>query len=152
MINWKKGLIFALFSALLLPFLTCTIHAEKKGFTVSGTIEFKQKGNLFIQMVTEEEFNSQKEARFEDTIAVDEKELQQHAARFTFKDVPAGVYAINCFQDTNGNSKLDGGMLGPKEPWGVYRNARHVLKAPKFKEMAFSVQDDITNIVINVKK
>jgi uncharacterized protein (DUF2141 family) len=102
-------------------------------------------------MVTEEEFNSQKEAHIKDIIAVGEKELRQHAVRFTFKDVPAGAYAINCYQDTNGNGKLDCGTFGPKEPWGVYRNARHAFKAPKFKEMAFNVQDDIHDIVINVK-
>ena len=53
--------------------------------------------------------------------------------------VPPGRYAVKCFQDTNGNRKLDIGMFGPKEPWAVHRPARPKLRPPRFEEMAFEL-------------
>jgi len=51
-------------------------------------------------------------------INVDTKEISTKKVSFEFKDVKKGIYWIRCFQDLNGNGKLDFGLFGPIEPWG----------------------------------
>jgi uncharacterized protein (DUF2141 family) len=51
----------------------------------------------------------------------------------------------------NGNGKLDAGKFGPKEPWGMYRPKRPLFRGPKFKEIKFEVNTDMTNIEFEVK-
>lgn len=58
----------------------------------------------------------------------------------TLKNVPAGTYAIEIYQDLNGNGKMDTGFLGlPKEPYGFSRDARPVLSKPDFNRVKFEV-------------
>lgn len=62
-------------------------------------------------------------------------------ARFTFRDVPPGTYAVAAYQDANGNGRLDRTGLGlPLEPYGfsgtVGRRAR-----PDFAEAAFALRE-----------
>lgn len=55
-------------------------------------------------------------------------------------DVPAGRYAVAAFLDTNANKENDRNFLGmPTEPWGVSKNARPSLRAPRFDEAAFDL-------------
>ena len=57
----------------------------------------------------------------------------------TFADVQPGVYAIQVFQDRNGNQKLDQNFLGmPKEPLGFSRNPPMHFGPPRFADAAFS--------------
>ena len=60
----------------------------------------------------------------------------------TFSDVPAGRYAVAAVHDANGNKKVDGGMFGYKEPWGVSNNIRPDSRAPRFVESSVTMGDD----------
>lgn len=51
----------------------------------------------------------------------------------------------------NGAGKMEKGIFGPKEPWGTYRPARPILRAPRFDEIAFEVEKDVKNIKIELK-
>lgn len=67
---------------------------------------------------------------------------QPSAAKVTcvFKDIPAGQYAVALSHDLDNNQVVDTNLLGmPKEAWGVSRNARPSLRAPRFEEAAVSV-------------
>jgi len=58
----------------------------------------------------------------------------------TFKNIPAGTYAIEAYQDLNSNGKMDTGFLGiPKEPYGFSRDARPRLSKPDFNRVKFDV-------------
>ena len=58
----------------------------------------------------------------------------------TFKDVPAGRYAIALFHDENGNGKMDRTMLFiPREGFGFSRDAKVRMGPPKFGAAAFDV-------------
>lgn len=62
------------------------------------------------------------------------------AVTVTFKDLPAGTYAVSAFQDANGNQTLDKNVLGqPKEPYGFSRDARGLFGPPSFDATRFSV-------------
>jgi uncharacterized protein (DUF2141 family) len=56
----------------------------------------------------------------------------------TLKDLPPGRYAIESFQDVNGNGRMDTSWLGlPEEPFGFSRDAKPFLSRPGFGEVAF---------------
>lgn len=135
----------------------------EEGFTVSGEVTFPKTGNLFIKMMTAEEFNMsheeeedeqrepKTEARFHAILEVREQEAEQKKVTFEFEHVPAGTYGIMCFQDVNGNEKLDSGMFGPKEPWGSYRHKRPHFRGPKFEEIKFDVKENMTAIQFKIE-
>lgn len=123
-----------------------------EGFTIAGEIMFKKTGNLFVELVTEEEFKGQKQSPFGLILELSREELKKRKKLFAFYNVPPGMYGIRCFQDVNGNQKLDTGLFGiPREPWGFYRPKRPRFRGPKFKEIAFEVNMDVTDIQFIVK-
>ncbi len=67
------------------------------------------------------------------------------------KDISYGMYGIRCFLDKNGNGKLDSGLFGPTEPWGMsFKNGRP-FGMPSFNDICFEVKTDKSNIFIEVK-
>jgi uncharacterized protein (DUF2141 family) len=142
----RKKLIAILFFTL--PVLSW-IPAE--GFMVGGEISFTKTGDLFIQLANEEEFNNNRTPPFALILHVGPEETKKGRVPFQFGGVSAGTYAIRCFQDVNQNQKLDRGVFGPSEPWGVYRPKRPAFRGPKFEEISFVVDQDMTHIQIEVK-
>ena len=137
--------------------LSTFVWAEEEGFKVAGEIKFKKTGDLFISLVTKEQFEADENddgvepTPFAMIIPIGEEELKAKKVSFEFEGVPAGTYGIQCFQDGNGNGELDMGKLGPKEPWGMYRPKRPTFRGPKFKEIKFEVKTDMTDITFEVK-
>ncbi len=132
----------------ILPVLSW-IPAE--GFMIGGEISFTKTGDLFIQLANEEEFKNTQPPLFAMRLPVGPAEIKKGKVPFQFQGVPAGTYGIRCFQDVNGNQKLDEGTFGPTEPWGVYRPKRPAFRGPKFEEISFAVNQDMSDIQIEVK-
>jgi uncharacterized protein (DUF2141 family) len=58
----------------------------------------------------------------------------------TLHNVPVGIYAIQTFQDVNGNDKMDTSWLGlPLEPFGFSRDATPFLSKPSFDDVKFTL-------------
>lgn len=71
---------------------------------------------------------------------------------FTFKDLPAGSYAVSAFHDINSNEKLDTNFIGkPVEPFGFSRDARGIFGPPSFEDAAIKIGESGTKIKISVK-
>ncbi len=132
----------------MLPVLS-SIPAE--GFMVGGEISFTQTGDLFIQLANEEEFTKDRTPPFALILRAGPEEMKKGKVSFQFRGVPAGTYGIRCFQDVNGNQKLDRGIFGPSEPWGAYRPKRPAFRGPKFEEISFVVDRDRLDISIDAK-
>jgi len=65
--------------------------------------------------------------------------IDKGGSRCAFDPIPAGVYAVACFHDEDGNGKMDTSFLGiPKEGSGVSNNARGFMGPPSFKDAAFT--------------
>jgi uncharacterized protein (DUF2141 family) len=120
------------------------------GYIVKGEISCESKGDIFLELITEEEFKQKKPAEFWLVINLTPEMSQKKTVPFEFRNVPAGRYALQCFQDTNGNEKMDSIWIIPTEPWGVYRPTKR-YRTPRFKEMAFDVNKDLTDIRFVVK-
>ena len=125
--------------------------AQNKGFTVAGDVSFSKTGDILLSLVTQSQFENDEDTLFGLLLTIGEEELKVHKVAFAFEGVPAGTYAIQCFQDVNGNGELDSGNFGPKEPWGVYRPKRPTFRGPTFDEIKFDVTADIVDITFDVK-
>lgn len=136
-----------LFGLLQVPGLS----AQERRFNVRGEISFPKKGAIFIQLVTKEEFESNKASQFVSIIEVGPEDLEKGKVSFSFANVPAGSYGITCFQDLNGNKILDRSTFGPVEPWGMYRPGRPAFRGPTFEEIVFNVDKDIIDIELELK-
>ena len=65
-------------------------------------------------------------------------EVGNGTATVIFEDIPEGTYAINCFQDLNGNGKLDFEPNGmPKEKYGVSTNTINTYGPPNWSDVKF---------------
>ena len=144
----------AAFSIVLLTLLPAIIWAQSQssGFTVAGEISFEKQGDIYLRLTSETEFkNKKKESVFQTRISVGSEEIEKGRVSFRFTDIPKGLYVIRGFQDENGNGELDRGLLGPKEPWAFYGLKRPVFKKPKFKDISFEVNQDITDIYFELE-
>lgn len=69
-----------------------------------------------------------------------------------FRDVPPGRYAVAVHHDVDADGTLKKSMIGvPQEPWGVSRDVRHRMRAPRFQEAAVDVRGD-TRLAVRVAK
>jgi uncharacterized protein (DUF2141 family) len=74
---------------------------------------------------------------------------QGETAKFTFKDLKPGNYAVMITHDENGNGKLDTNVMGmPLEGYGFSNNPQ-VMRKPTWDEARFEVT--ATNTVIDVE-
>lgn len=71
-----------------------------------------------------------------------------------FESLSAGTYALAVSHDRNGNRKTDTNFIGiPKEAWGVSKNVRPRMRAPRFEEAAFELKNgEHLELKIGVKK
>lgn len=68
-----------------------------------------------------------------------------------YSGLAAGDYAVAASHDKNSNGKTDKNFLGiPRETWGVSKNVRPNLRAPKFAEALFSLAAD-ENLTITIE-
>lgn len=128
-----------------------TLVWAEESFTVAGEIEFEKSGNIYLQIVTEDQFKNDKEGTASIIINVGAEEQQTGKVSFSLENVPAGTYAITSFQDVDGDGDLTFGTFGPKEPWGTYQHNRPKFSGPKFEKMAFEVKENLSGISIKLK-
>lgn len=77
---------------------------------------------------------------------------KQGVVSVSFKEVPAGRYAVSVFHDLNGNQRLDRNMVGiPSEPYGFSRNARGKMGPPSFDDAAVNVGGEAVALVLRLK-
>lgn len=71
----------------------------------------------------------------------------------TLSDLPAGQYALSCFQDIDDNGYLTKNWAGiPAEPYGFSNQARPKFRAPNWSEAVFTVSKNVENLPIRLEK
>lgn len=127
---------------------------DKPYFKIKGEIHLKgikKNGNLYIMLVTEETFKTPLHSFKKLIIEIGEKEINEKKVSFQFIDIPSGRYGIRCFLDEDGNEKLNKGIFGPAEPWGMSWQGAKASGWPKFKYIAFDVDKDLMDMKIVVE-
>ncbi len=72
-------------------------------------------------------------------------------ARFVYKNLGAGTYAVAVLHDENGNMKMDTKFLGlPKEGYGFSQNPKLRFGPPSFESASF-VHDGNQTVTISMK-
>jgi uncharacterized protein (DUF2141 family) len=130
-----------IFTVLLFVFLITLpgFLLAQNGYKISGTVSIqKTNGDVFVSLVDEESNNEPLKGIKKAVLKPNSKTLS-----FKFENIPPGVYALKCFQDTNGNEKLDMGMFGPKEPWYLswQKDKRF---PPRWEDYSFELKKDMS--------
>jgi uncharacterized protein (DUF2141 family) len=86
-----------------------------------------------------------KKSLLQQWIKIDKNETQA-----VFKNLKVGKYAVRLYHDANDNKKMDTDFFGmPKESWGCSNDVKPHFAAPKFEDMIFTLDKDLT-IIINM--
>jgi uncharacterized protein (DUF2141 family) len=139
--------LFIISVLFLLPALS---HATG-GFRVTIRGLDPGKGRIFIKLIA-----SAKDFESADGTAL-RAEIHpvpaSDTASIAFAGIPAGMYAVKVFQDSNGNGKLDTDILGrPREPFGFSNDAMGRMGPPSFAAAAFRYAGGDHTAVITLKK
>ena len=72
---------------------------------------------------------------------------------YTFKNIPAGTYAIAVYHDENSDKELNKNLFGaPKENYGFSNNKFGTFGPPDFKDVSFKVEaGKNTSLSINLE-
>jgi uncharacterized protein (DUF2141 family) len=128
-------------------------YAEEK-FTVSGEVAFQYDGDVYICLLSMEEFRD---------FIIPGHELSQSPCKviqmntdlkkvgkvsFTFDNIPKGTYCVFTYQDVNMNGKTDFENYALSEPWGSYKE--NISTMPGWGVVKFDLEKDITGIKIEM--
>lgn len=70
---------------------------------------------------------------------------------FSFKNLPAGEYAIMVFHDVNGNGELDTNLFGmPSEPWGGSLQGKQLFGPPQWEDARFELSDSGLSLTVKL--
>ena len=118
--------------------------AQPTSFKIHGKIKVPElNGELYIFLVDRETFSTP--FLGVDTIIF---KVDTEIMTFRFNNVLPGEYAIRCFQDLNGNKKLDKRFFMPAEPWGFSWKNKKTFPF-SFKDISFFVKKDF-NIELHI--
>ena len=117
---------------------------------LSGKIYFEspQTGDLYIFIADEEAFKIPFSGIDRLIIPVGCGELEAGSIEFSLESIPRGTYCIRCYLDTNGDGKLNRGITGPSEPWGMSFKSERNRGIPQFDDVSFCLYDDKHDINI----
>lgn len=137
---------------LCLPFIVGFMAIQVNDiYTVSGSCEVQDEGVLFIYIVDSECFKRPMTGLKTVSTKVVLGKSHTKKVDFSFAGIPKGTYGIRCFLDKDGNKKLNRGMFGPTEPWGMSFKQGRTAGIPTFLEISFKVDKSVENLIIHVK-
>jgi uncharacterized protein (DUF2141 family) len=111
---------------------------------IFGTIVLRtgETGVLHISLVDEDGFGSPDEAVEVLVFRMTGNRTQD----FRFEDIPPGVYGIRAYLDVDGDGRLDSGIAGPTEPWGMSWNSGKPRGWPRFTDISFELADTVQRV------
>ena len=140
------------FIALIIILINSIGNAQE--YSIEGSINIKglkKPGILYINLVDEKIFSTPLDGIRKIKMTIDRNKMELPNIRFNFKGLTKGTYGIRFFIDTDKNGKLNKGLLGPSEPWGMSWNRKRPFGWPKFKYISFKITEPITKIEMNVE-
>jgi uncharacterized protein (DUF2141 family) len=146
---FKKAMLFL---AVLLM-VSSFAYAEEK-FTVSGEVSFQYDGDIYICLLTNEEFRDfyrrwHKLSESPCKVIHMNTDLKKAGkVSFTFDNTAKGTYCVLTYQDLNMNRELDFEGQPVNEPWGSYKETQYDI--PVWGMVKFDLEKDITGIKIKM--
>jgi uncharacterized protein (DUF2141 family) len=134
-----KTLLGILIFLILLP-------AQKSGYDLTIRVDgFAQlQGKLEIGIFNKEEGFLDVGAQYR-LVRLD---VTAKVITYTFKDLPAGDYAVSLYHDVNNDRECNRNFFGiPTESYGFSNNFRPVMSKPDFDDARFHLDTDTTIII-----
>ena len=143
MFSVKSIKVFSiLFFTMLLTSLSSALTAAELTITIKDIT--KLEGHMLVALYDTQKDYKSGESKWSAKVKVDKNEQT-----VTFKDLPAGDYAVKLYHDENDNNELDSNMFGiPKEGYGFSNNKAN-FGPSDYQEAKFSIVDN-TAIEINL--
>ncbi len=110
-----------------------------------------EPGILRVDLVDESTFGNPARPLARREAAVGARGLAEPVT-VTFVGLAPGRYALRAFLDIDGNGRLNGGPLGPAEPWALSWAAEPRRRIPRFQDIAFSADEETMEIHMEVKR
>jgi len=145
----KKAMLFLGILFMVFAFA----YAEEK-YTISGEVTFQYEGNIYICLLTMEEFRDFIIPRHElsespcKVIHMNTDLKKAGKVSFTFNNVPKGTYCVFTYQDVNMNGEVDFENYRMNEPYGSYKETP--WGGPPWGKVKFDLVKDITGITIEM--
>jgi len=143
-----KTLLSALFLSLVtgLPLFTQSDSTGTIEITFTGIRN--QKGQIAIGINNIPE-NFPRAAEIE--LQFPKEGMQDGVLTIQVKDFPYGTYAISVLDDENSNLEMEMFLGIPKEGWGFSMNPPFKLRAAKFEECSFELNQPVKSISIQLR-
>ena len=129
-------------------------HAEEK-YTITGDVSFQYDGNIYICLLTMEEFRDFYNPRHKlsqspcKVIQMNTDLKKAGKVSFTFDNIAKGTYCVSTYQDVNMNGEVDFAGLHTNEPWGSYKEDA-IGTNPSWAMVKFDLERDIARIKIEM--
>ncbi len=136
--------------ALIIMVLATPVFTQTENVKITITGIENTKGNIVIGIYDSENTFPDFGKEFQGAKV---KPTKAESINYTFKDLPAGTYAIAVWHDENDNQKIDKNIFGaPKEKYGFSNNKYGTFGPPDFTDVSFMVEKgkNIT-LTINMK-
>lgn len=123
-------------------FISSSIKAQNKTITVTVVNVTSDSGKVGFALYDKITFQKT-------PLQAQNAEIIDGKSAVTFKDIPAGEFAVVCFHDKNNNDKMDFAANGmPLEDYGSSNNDM-TLGPPNFEKAKFVVADK--NVSLDIK-
>jgi uncharacterized protein (DUF2141 family) len=125
-------------------------------FTVSGEVTFQYDGDIYICLLTMEEFRDfnipghQLSKSPCKVIHMNTDLKRAGKVSFAFDNIPKGTYCVVTYQDVNMNGAVDYESYWMNEPWGSYKEQPSWSAHLHWQLIKFDLEKDITGITIQM--
>jgi uncharacterized protein (DUF2141 family) len=149
---FKKAILF-----LAVPLMVSAFAYAEEKFTVSGEVSFQHDGDIYICLLTAEEFVDFHRLRHKlsespcKVIHMSTDLKKAGKVSFTFDNTAKGTYCVLAYQDVNMNGEVDHAGQPLNEPWGSYKEpSQKAPGAAVWGTVKFDLEKDITGIKIEM--
>ena len=143
-----KVCIPILVSFSVLIFGTAFISPLQNTYSLTVAVKNLRNSNGVLQVALYNKDKTIPDDDFEKYFKMAKGEINHNASSITFKNLPAGKYAVNILHDENSNGKMDKGFIFPIEGVG-FSNFQSVglTNIPSFSKASFDLNEDKAIVV-----
>lgn len=140
-----KTSIFILLTVGLSFFLCSFSESQSKTYLLTVKVEKLQNSKGVVQFALYNKDGSIPDEDYKNYYRLEKVKIVNGKSEITFKNLPKGKYAVNILHDENNNSKIDKGILLPKEGIGFSNYQTIGLRnRPNFSKASFELNADKT--------
>lgn len=118
---------------------------QEETFSLTVKVEKLQNSKGVVQFALYNKDGSIPDEDYKNYYRLEKAKIVNGKSDITFKNLPKGKYAVNILHDENNNSKIDKGLLLPKEGIGFSNYQTIGLRnRPNFYKASFEINTDKT--------